>query len=580
MTYKKAAVVMVLACSILISSCNRRDSGGSYYIDRDNFNELGTFPLVKEQETITIMTYNMGNDSLEDRNLFTRYYEEKTNVRVNWILVPLSQFKERVNLALASGDQIDLIISGENSVANFNNMEIMRMAEQRMILPVQDLIEEETIWFKQRLNEHEAWRDLITLPDGNIYILPSLQGCYPCQYYGKMFVNMEFLRNLNLPVPSTTEEFKQMLIAFRDRDANGNGNPNDEIPLMGATDNFGSRLDTYLISAFIFNDGENRLMVSDDGNVIAVFAHPQFREGLRFIKDLFNENLISRDSFTASRAVRAQLNSSRYESIIGAMPNFSDGQLGIRETGQPVRFIDYDPIPPLEGPDGLRVGRFDPYEAFTLGGVIPATSKNPPLVMRFLDWFMSDEGTLMLGHCQKDIGWTDPDPGATGPTGEAAQIKPIILTPDNPNFGNIIWGYRFPVYRSLEFLNGIQVPDDPMAPDGSGRTRKGELNNSQNYVPWAVDIRNILPPLYYSNEHRMEITTLMTTINTYVNESIARFIVGDMNIETGWDAYITNLHNLGLQRYLEIIQETYNNSPITAKIQAGQTASLRLRNYD
>jgi putative aldouronate transport system substrate-binding protein len=56
--------------------------------------------------------------------------------------------------------------------------------------------------------------------------------------------------------------------------------------------------------------------------------------------------------------------------------------------------------------------------------------------------------------------------------------------------------------------------------------------------------------------------TLMTNINTYVNESIARFIVGDMNIETEWDVFQRNLRNLGLQRYLEIIQTTYSNSSI------------------
>ena len=32
-------------------------------------------------------------------------------------------------------------------------------------------------------------------------------------------------------MPTTTDEFAEVLRAFKDNDANGNGNPNDEIPL-------------------------------------------------------------------------------------------------------------------------------------------------------------------------------------------------------------------------------------------------------------------------------------------------------------------------------------------------------------
>jgi len=556
--------VLLLVCAVF-ASCRRRSAdGGGIAVDRSNFTELGTFPIVNKQETITVMTYDNTMTFNGETNLFTKYYEDKTNVRVKWIIVPHDQFKERVNLALASGDPIDVIISGENSQANFTYTEFMKLAEQKIILPIQDFIETDTIYFKQRLAEQEGWRESLTLPNGNIYAIPSFGDCFHCHYYGKMYINMEFLKNVNMPVPTTTEEFREMLLAFKNKDANGNGNPNDEIPMMAATDNFGSRIDTYLMCAFIYDDGENRLFL-DNGKVVAAFTRPEFRTGLRYIRSLYRDGLISKDSFTASRAVRALVNSANYESVIGAIPNMHTGNLGTREFAQPVRWIDYDSIPPLKGPSGMRVARYDPYEAFKFAGVIPATCKNPALIMRWLDWFMSDEGTTLVGYGEKGIAWTDADPGATGPDGSPARMKTLIIEPSHPFYGNITWGAKFPNYRSNAYRNAIQEAPDMRAPDGSGRERYQHINAVANYAPYAQKTENIIPPLYFPPEQSLEMTALVTNINTYVNESIAKFTVGDMDIEKDWDGFQNNLQNLGLERYITIVQNAYNLSPFAKR---------------
>ena len=39
----------------------------------------------------------------------------------------------------------------------------------------------------------------------------------------------------------------------------------------------------------------------------------------------------------------------------------------------------------------------------------------------------------------------------------------------------------------------------------------------------------------------------------------ARFIIGDVDIETGWDEYLAELDNIGLPRYLELVQQAYDN---------------------
>jgi putative aldouronate transport system substrate-binding protein len=559
-----AALIASAAIQGIWAGGRAASAGGPVTVDRSNFNRLGSYPLVKQKENLTVMVYDSGSTFNGDTNWFTKFYEDKTNVHVNWIPVALQQFKERVNLALASAEAIDVIISGENNTANFTNTEYMKLAEQKVILPVQSHLESDTVHYKQRIAEQPGWKEMITLPDGNIYCLPSLNDCFHCHYYGKMYVNLEFLKNVKMQIPTTTEEFRQMLLAFKNQDANGNGNPNDEIPLMGATDNFGSRVDTYLISAFVYNDGEDRLYL-DKGKIVASFMRGEFQEGLRYLNQLFREGLIAKDSFTASRNVRAQLNSAKYESVVGVIPNMHNGNLGTREAGQPVRWIDYESIAPLKGPRGLQIARYDPYNGFTTAGLIPATSKNPALVMRWLDWFMTDEGTTMVGYGEKGVAWDDADKGATGPDGSPAKIKTLSLPVNHPNYGNLTWGFKFPNYRSDPYRMSTQYAPDMRAPDGSGRERYHEVNVRQMYVPYGQAAADVVPPLYYSADHVFEMTTMVTNINTYVNESIAKFVVGDMNVDRDWAAFQNNLKNLGIDRYLQIKQAAYDASPFAKK---------------
>ena len=554
----------VVLLVFLLAACGRGQSaaGTSGGADRSNFNALGTFPLVKEKETINVMAAQVRPELNYDTNLMTLFYENKTNVHVNWSVLPIDQFRDRVNLALASNEPIDCIISGGHLNTRFQMIEVMKLANEGLILPLQDLIETDSIYFKKNLDETPGWREVITHPNGGIYNFPSSNDCFHCQYYGKMWINKEFMRNLNLQTPTTVDEFRNMLIAFRDRDANGNGDPNDEIPLLGANDNFSAYVSTYLMNAFVYDDGENRLYL-DNGRVTASFMQPEFRDGLRYLNRLYNDRLITRDSFTMDRGVRAQVNSTKYESVIGAMPNSTHGNLGTRPAGQPVRWIDYDLIPPLKGPNGLQITRYHYYDKFQTdrpAGFIPSTSKNPALIVRWLDWLVSYDGTIMLMFGEKGVGWRDADPGATGPDGRPALYQNITIPTTDPNYGNIIWDQYFPYYRSADFRLSQQAPDDMWASDGTGAERVLFQRTLSYYAPYGIARENLIPPLYYAEEEVSDVATLTTNINTYVQESIAKFVVGDLNVETDWNQYLNELRNLGADRYLQIIQRTYDNS--------------------
>ena len=73
-----------------------------------------------------------------------------------------------------------------------------------------------------------------------------------------MFVYKPWLDKQGMDVPETTEEFKDMLIAFRDQDPNGNGKK-DEIPYLswmgwGGSSPFGYMIDPFELSTDFFKE--------------------------------------------------------------------------------------------------------------------------------------------------------------------------------------------------------------------------------------------------------------------------------------------------------------------------------------
>jgi putative aldouronate transport system substrate-binding protein len=546
----------------------RNRGSGTASIDRSNFNPLGQYPLVKNKETITVLIPTGGLEQNMDENWQTLWYEEKTNVHVNWQYAPSEQFKERVNLALASGEALDLVVGPPWNPTDFSRTEFLRLANQKVILPIQDLIASDTVNMKQNLASVQDWKEILTMPDGNIYSIPEMEAYISVAYYGKMFINKEFLKNVGITkIPGTPGEFKQMLIAFRDKDANGNGIPDDEIPLMGATGNYSYKIDTYLMSAFVYDDGLNRLYLNNK-KVTAAFQQPEFREGLIYLNDLYKEGLISRDSFSASASTRGRINSQKYESVVGALPSDHHLSLGTREEGEPVRFIDYTTIPPLKGPHGLQVARYEPYSKFRnehIGGMIPATCKNPALIMRYLDFWHTFEGSVITNFGGKGIAWDDADPGATGAAGGPAVFKTFSLTRDNPWYGKANWGQQWWCMRNSDWWDKWQQ-NPPLSPDGSGGEAFITQETIRSYQPYGNESL-VVPPLWYSAEDASQIPLLATNINTYVEEGIAKFVVGDLdpNKQSDWDNFQAQLRSLGVTNYLQIIQRNYDSSPFAKK---------------
>ena len=127
-------------------------------------NAAGTFPIVDEMVTLTFFARKTQNIEDLRTNEFTKYYEEKTNVHIEWELVPDNAVQEKKKLALASGDYPDVLFG----VSVTPEEQLQYGADAGILIPLNDLIDKYGIEFKKMAAEVDYINPAVTSPDGNI----------------------------------------------------------------------------------------------------------------------------------------------------------------------------------------------------------------------------------------------------------------------------------------------------------------------------------------------------------------------------------------------------------------------------
>ena len=80
----------------------------------------------------------------------------------------------------------------------------------------------------------------------------------------------------------------------------------------------------------------------------------------------------------------------------------------------------------------------------------------------------------------------------------------------------------------------------------------------KDYYVRQVKTCSDYPQVTYTAEEQAERSVLMMDIKNYIQTMKAQFIVGEVDVDAGWDAFLTNLKNMQLDRLLEIEQQAYD----------------------
>jgi putative aldouronate transport system substrate-binding protein len=542
--------VVVLLSATLLSACTKSndDAKSSESAQTPSSSSpvtsAGQFPITEQKTTIRIMV--PANPVVEDyaTNEFTKYLEEKTNIHIEWDVVPSKSAAEKLNLVLSSGNDLPDVIMG----FGISNAQQMIYGNQGVFLPLNDLIDQYGFETKKMFEQMPVVKDTITAPDGKIYALPHTNECFHCTLPRRMWIYQPWLDKLGLKMPTTTEEFYQVLKAFKERDPNGNGKA-DEIPMSGSPTGFYSGIDSFLMNAFIYNPGGDRIYL-ENGKVVVPFDKPEWRDGLQYLNKLYKEKLLDPQALTQDEAQLKQLGESPDVAILGATAGMHMGVFS-EFYGKSNRWVEYKTIPPLVGPNGLQIAPFEAYHLVGGGSyLITKSSKHPEAAFRLADFLYNEETTLRSVIGRPEIEWVKAKDGEIGINGKPAVWKQIADWGQVQNFN---WGQTGPSLRTNDLrLGEVANPDKPLEIIMYDEAKK-------KYEPYKQKFENVLPPLYFTNDQAIEIADLSKTINDYINEMIARFVTGDANLDKDWDSYLANLKNMKLDQYLKIYQDVYGS---------------------
>lgn len=500
----------------------------------------GTFPLAEEPKTLRILV--LGNPVVEDfaTNAFTRWYEERTNVRVEWEVVSPDGANAGLNIRLSSGDLPDVIL---NFVIDPAVLQLH--GSQGTFVALEDLIDEHGVYIKQVFEQYNGARDVITGADGHIYSMPAINDCYQCSMPQKLWIHQPWLETLGLELPTTTEEYAAVLQAFRDGDPNGNGQ-SDEVPLSSST---AVSLDSFFMNAFTFNPGGKRLYI-EGGAVTAAFTTEGWKQGILYLKDLFSRGLIPQEAFSQSQDQIRQFTAGSPQVRLGSAPGLFPGNfMTIESSLEAGEWTNYTSVPPLASPNGTPRTARNPYTPFAISAfVVTRNCEDPALAVRWADGMYEIEATMRLCYGIPGENWRWATEGETGIDGEPAWWKRLTTY---GGVQNAHWNEQGPALRTEKLRHSEAVAGVNLAQILYQQTKEKYEAFQQPEDQW-------LPPLFFSPEQAETVATLGSTIGDLVNQTLAQAVIGELDIEAQWDAYLEQLNGSGLPQFLQAHQEAYD----------------------
>lgn len=488
----------------------------------------------------TVLTVWVQENQFRDYNdnLATTYIEEKFNVDLVFEYYPMSAKRAtQYSLMLAEGKYPDILLS------QFSPEQISEAILADAMLDLSPYVVEGSNYHKL-LQDHPELVNVVTANDGGIYSFPYITGDVRNVSEYKLWVRQEWLDALGWEkAPSTPEEFKEYLIQVRDNDMNGNGDPNDEIPLMG---HYGGRKSDPL--CFLMNPFElytdEHYYITDAGEIKFTPITDGWRKGLAYIADLYAEGLIAEETYVQDEATFKEVLFS--DATIGAYPFWSSANFISKESVGCPSYFTYEALAPLKGDyqqsAAIKDGRPQ------LRSAISTQCSNPELAFEILDYMLSEEGAYLCIWGAPDTGWEWVD--EKNLLGGDKSIKLLVDDHNYARWNNGDTGaYGTKEIRYTGVDDESQYEIDPT---------KNHLKAAEKYEPYYV-YHNIPSLVWADDDLTLEKNEYQSLIDECVNVASTEFIMGrrDINDDKQWQAYLDELDSLGLDTYIDLLYQYY-----------------------
>ena len=536
------------------------------YQHEEGLNELGVEPFSKEKVTFTVMIRQYANVEDYETNTYTKMIEEAANVDLEFIELPSDQFDQKVRLmAAAGGDDLpDLIIHP------LSNDLVLELAENEMILPLDEYYENCSIYFKEGFDRVLKERGVslyntLKMDNGHVYTVPQYNETYTGTLPGRIWVYKPWLEAVGMKVEDivTTEDFYNLLYAFKTQDPNGNGKA-DEIPALSSgmdrtcSDTGGAFLDA-MMSAFVRSTSSQlNYLNAENGKLSVAYAQDAWKEGTKYIASLIEAGLYDPSSLTTSIDSFKTIMNSEGDQLVGCFAGVSPSFV----QGTHSSYGKWALIAPLTGPDGTcTTPNFT--ESPANYGFITKTCEHPELAFRILDFMGKEEMTITARWGIQGEQWDYVEDLKDDPKYKDVKFDqtfggyPAYIYAYGTRWGvpqNDHWHNTNPGFRTREIACGYYAANMTFADETDYNYELGKMLPAYE----AVAAEEKLTKIKYPSDTLAEATELSNSLTTYMKQKYAQWLTGAADVDAEWEDYLAQLEKLGLSRYLELTQEAYD----------------------
>ncbi|WP_245830932.1 extracellular solute-binding protein [Sediminibacillus massiliensis] len=270
---RKLLLFTGLLLVLIISACSNESSS------KGTDGEGGSSSGGGGSTEVRIMSHFFGPTPPSSDNPVEQEIEKGTNTELDIEWVSANNYADRFNVMLASGDFPDLMLVPDPADPVFR-----QASEQGAFWDVGPYIDDYPN-LKEGIAE-EAWK--YTSHEGKNYAIPLPR---PTEGDSFFIVRKDWLDNVGLEAPETTEELYEVMKAFTNEDPDGNGK-DDTVGLVSYINDI--NMGGLGVFEGAFNGVNNEWGLVDDKLVHRAFL-PETRDALEYLANAYSEGIIASD---------------------------------------------------------------------------------------------------------------------------------------------------------------------------------------------------------------------------------------------------------------------------------------------
>ncbi|TBL80707.1 extracellular solute-binding protein [Paenibacillus thalictri] len=493
----------VLSCSVALSACGGGKTEGTGGV------ASGAASGSSSDKKVKITMFQAGSYSqtapvpkAEDDPI-RAMLEKSANIDLQMTVPQPGQENNTLNTLIASGDIPDMIFFKDKTTA-------VQYYDQGVLADLDDIVKKYNTFYGHF--KPNAWDALKY--KGKLIGTPGYE---LVQGINGWWIRNDWLKKLNLKVPTTTDELLEVMKAFTTKDPDGNGK-DDTYGFVTGVLKDGSFVNQNAVLGietvmWMFGVNPNTVDIKDNKLVIDN-VDPRMKEAVTFLNKMVSEKVIDPDwvSISDSNAVAQKFYKGKVGVIIRDWRSLEPATTDkMKEVGGEVP--DWIAIAPPKGPSGEQILGLENLQS-NMWSISKKAAADPEKMKRIFDmltyWYTDKDAYPYFSYGIKGINWDMKDG------------KLVRMVPSKEDNDKYLWTghYKMPRKADDAVYYNFQNP----------RTEEFQ-KIYQKYVKSNTANGFVVPD---TND------SLFKDREKYVNEMLLKFITGKESL-ANWDNYVKTL---------------------------------------